>query len=68
MSIDRDVVGRIGEHHLGQLTVQQRLIGVTAGGIGAKKSVHAALPEIADLGDRHQRPVWFRDGLRDLVV
>jgi hypothetical protein len=45
------VEGRIGEHHLGDITVQQTFIRATLKGVAAEQVVPAEFPEIAWFGN-----------------
>ncbi|UGY17354.1 hypothetical protein WDM22_09130 [Bradyrhizobium septentrionale] len=49
---DRDVIGRVGKHHLRALLSKQRLVGLGLGGIAANQAVLANSPDTANLASR----------------
>src|SRR5215831_749214 len=50
MTPDPHIVGGIGDHHLGEPTLQHLLVGLDALGIATDQTVSAELPNIARLG------------------
>jgi hypothetical protein len=52
VAADRDVVGRVGEHHLGLLTGKQFLIGLLLECASTDDAVAVQEPQIAGAGDR----------------
>ena len=67
IAVDRDVVGWVREHHLGQFAVEQRLEGTPVPCIPAQQPVLAELPEITRDGDRWCAGVDLRDPVRIVV-
>lgn len=55
MTVDGDIIGRIGEYHIHGLTIQQGAIIIFRAGVAAEQPVPAQLPEIAHAADRNLR-------------
>ena len=51
VAVDRDVVWRVAEHHLGAVITHQPLVGLLLQGAAAQEKVLAELPQIADGAD-----------------
>ena len=52
MTVDRDVVGRVGKDQARRFVLHQVCVGRWIAGIGAKQAVVAEVPEVAEPGDR----------------
>ena len=65
MAIDRDVVGRVGEHEIGALALQQPIEARQIAGIAAEQPVAPELPDVARPGHGRSGSVTCE---RDLVL
>src|SRR5262245_14242527 len=52
MTVHCNVIGRVSEHHLGFLALEELLVALSLKRIGAEHPVAAELPEVTDPGDR----------------
>ena len=64
MAVDRDVVRRVGEHHLGALIAHQPLVGGLLQGAAAQQKMLAELPQVAEGADRRAVALQLRHHLR----
>jgi hypothetical protein len=51
VSVDADIVGRVSDHHLGELALQQTFVVFGLRGVAAEQAMLAQLPNIAQLAD-----------------
>src|SRR5262249_37943702 len=52
VAVDPHVVGRVTDHHLGELSLQKRFVSLAALGIATDKAMPAELPNVTKLGYR----------------
>jgi hypothetical protein len=64
VSLNRNIVGRIGEDEIGTLTLKQAIEALTVPGIAAQQPMPAEQPEVAGAGRRQN---GVKEG-RDLIV